>query len=269
MHTTPPPLPSRRAAIPPPLPKSGCQNGCVTILVGGVCVIALFILVVGMWGNKLGTEAEAAKVRLKENLKDAEDKRAESRANIIPGLAPVDIYLSLEEKGFKTNKDFKSTGTEMLCQMASGASLLFASIKCPPFAVSEVLAVDAVAESTQLGDSEPREFLGFIATAPYDGANPVKARTWLNNNFGSNAQTEINGVLFELSVTKGTAHRLRLSPATKATTSNGPAITGWTLAEVISKHGEPTTRDKTTGWAVWPTFQARFEGGAVVEAVGN
>jgi hypothetical protein len=48
-----------------------------------------------------------------------------------------------------------------------------------------------------------------------------------------------------------------------------PAITGWTLAEVISKHGEPTTRDKATGWATWPTFQARFEGGAVVEVAGN
>lgn len=227
----------------------------------------MFILVVGMWGSKVGTEAKAAKARLNERWNDAEDKRAEGRANVIPGLAPVDIYLSLEQKGFKTNKDFKSTGTEMLCQMASGASLLFASIKCPATTSSEVVAVDAVAESTQPGDSEPREFLGFIATAPYDGADPAKARAWLNGNFGGNAETEINGVRFELSVTKDTVHRLRLSPATKATISNGPAITGWTLAEVISRHGEPSAKAHDTGWALWPTFRARFVAGKVTEVV--
>ncbi len=44
-----------------------------------------------------------------------------------------------------------------------------------------------------------------------------------------------------------------------------PSLAGWAFAEVVSRHGEPLTKDKETGWAVWPSFRARFEGGAVVE----
>jgi hypothetical protein len=50
---------------------------------------------------------------------------------------------------------------------------------------------------------------------------------------------------------------------------NLPTLEGWTMDEVISRHGEPSTRDKTTGWAAWPTFRARFVGGAVVEVAQN
>jgi hypothetical protein len=49
-----------------------------------------------------------------------------------------------------------------------------------------------------------------------------------------------------------------------------PIIYGWSMSEVESRHGPAQDKDKATGWAVWPAFRARFEGGAVVEvAVSN
>lgn len=43
------------------------------------------------------------------------------------------------------------------------------------------------------------------------------------------------------------------------------AMEGKTLADIEGTHGAALTRDKTTGWADWPIFRARFEGGKVVE----
>lgn len=43
-------------------------------------------------------------------------------------------------------------------------------------------------------------------------------------------------------------------------------MTGWTFDEVQSTHGAPLKTDKSTGWAQWPAFRARFEGGRLVEA---
>lgn len=44
------------------------------------------------------------------------------------------------------------------------------------------------------------KFLGFIATMPYDGAEPANARLWVASNIHkTNAETVIGNVWFELS----------------------------------------------------------------------
>lgn len=42
-----------------------------------------------------------------------------------------------------------------------------------------------------------------------------------------------------------------------------PALEGWTMDEVKSKHGPPIATDKTTGLATWKTFAATFTSGQV------
>jgi hypothetical protein len=48
-----------------------------------------------------------------------------------------------------------------------------------------------------------------------------------------------------------------------------PNITGRTLAQVEKNHGQALSKDKASGWAIWPKFRARFEGGNVVEVEAN
>jgi hypothetical protein len=43
-----------------------------------------------------------------------------------------------------------------------------------------------------------------------------------------------------------------------------PAIEAWTFDQVTGTHGQPTTTDKATGWAYWPTFKAQFKDGKVI-----
>ncbi|MDZ4402262.1 hypothetical protein [Prosthecobacter sp.] len=45
------------------------------------------------------------------------------------------------------------------------------------------------------------------------------------------------------------------------------ALEGKTLVEVEGTHGPTTSRDKTTGWAEFRTFHARFENGKVAEVM--
>jgi len=42
-----------------------------------------------------------------------------------------------------------------------------------------------------------------------------------------------------------------------------PILDGWSYTEVVSTHGAPAMRDKTTAWAEWPSFRAHFTNGAV------
>lgn len=43
------------------------------------------------------------------------------------------------------------------------------------------------------------------------------------------------------------------------------AMQGKSLAEIEGTHGPASSKDRTSGWAEWPKFRARFENGQVTE----
>ncbi|MDA9818082.1 hypothetical protein N9C35_03485 [Flavobacteriaceae bacterium] len=48
-------------------------------------------------------------------------------------------------------------------------------------------------------DYGAKEFLGYVASIPYDGAKQKEARKWVKDNINKNrAKTQINGVTFEI-----------------------------------------------------------------------
>lgn len=57
--------------------------------------------------------------------------------------------------------------------------------------------------------------------------------------------------------------------ATEPVSSSSPVLVGWSFTEVESTYGKALSTDKASGWAIWPKFRARFEGGNVVEAQSN
>lgn len=44
-----------------------------------------------------------------------------------------------------------------------------------------------------------------------------------------------------------------------------PAKAGEAYAVIAARFGEPVSKDKSTGWAVWSSFRARFDTGVCVE----
>ena len=107
----------------------------------------------------------------------------------IAGLTAADVKLNLENRGFTCTGPGGGASVNYACT-SSGYQVFFSGP-----GVTSIASVNAVA----LGDdSAAREFLGYVATLPYDGADPTKARSWVDANVGTNATTTIGNAKFTL-----------------------------------------------------------------------
>jgi len=183
-------------------------------------------------------------------------------AEPIPGLAPVDIYLNLENKGFTTDKRFGKEQHTFVCKEETGAFLNTASITIPASQGADVVTVvNAMHQNYSAASTDALAvgFLGYCATLPYDGAEPAKARAWVEANIGKNVSAVFGGVSFQL-FANGQTRILRLSRAIEL-----PNLVGKSYAECVKEWGEAWKLDRATAWAEWGTFRARFKNQVCVE----
>jgi hypothetical protein len=130
-----------------------------------------------------------------------------SEPGLLPGLQPVDVELNLEKNQFTCElvytpednyPDFKWECRSETAQYSMLVEIWSKSL----------VKVDLIQSSIlQFGipnDKLASDFLGFMATMPYDGAKPQEARTWVENTlptiFDSGDVREITfaGVQFQL-----------------------------------------------------------------------
>lgn len=90
----------------------------------------------------------------------------------------------------------------------------------------------------------------------------VGATAFVLTTFFPGARLKFGSVDIPLTTPPQTPRAAAAAPAPQL-----PAITGWTMQEVTSRHGPPLSTDKATGLAAWPAFTARFESGAVQEVL--
>jgi hypothetical protein len=115
----------------------------------------------------------------------------------IPGLAAVDIHGKLASKGFSVMRG-GSPGQMWRCKRTEKDANYEVDIAGRTY--SEITGVTGSATSTGTGDMNrsAAEFLGDLATLPYQGANPAAAKTWVETNVSTDSSTVIGGVRFEL-----------------------------------------------------------------------
>ncbi len=212
-------------------------------------------------------------------------------AETIPGVLPVDVYLSLEEKGFTTDKQFKPAGTRFMCSMDSDFGRFSGQVYCPPGESTKINVVVGLVQNFT-GDANSTNamsasFLAFIASLPYEGSNPSEAQAWVAANLGKETEKMFGSVKFQLFKEERTRMlRLSMEPLNEQTgsaSSSLPAIktleklkikdenvrlpeVGVVFADVVKEHGKPSIQDVDTGWAFWTSFKAKFKDGVVVEA---
>jgi hypothetical protein len=58
-------------------------------------------------------------------------------------------------------------------------------------------------------DALAQDFLGYVATIPYEGAHPEEAKAWVEHNVGSKASAQFGGVSYTLGGKAG-RHFLKL-----------------------------------------------------------
>lgn len=116
----------------------------------------------------------------------------------IKGLAPIDVYMNLENIGYTTDKslggDLKTwTNTKSVPGGKFTVETTSSDTKTVEF-------VRATAQVDVTGDiNNSKDFFNFIASLPYEGSDYKSSIKWLNENFNkSEIDTIFNGVKFTL-----------------------------------------------------------------------
>jgi hypothetical protein len=128
-------------------------------------------------------------------------------SNSIPGVQPVDIYLNLTNKGFVKTGPTK-TDDKITYRVEDREHQMSVFIYGP--SVSEVESVQATIWGVENMGQPAAEFFGYIATLPYDGANPQIASDWVKANINNNATSTYGGVRFTINANGPAARILRI-----------------------------------------------------------
>lgn len=210
---------------------------------------------------------------------------SQASAQVIPGLAPVDVYLSLEKSDFTTQKNYGKEQHEFVCSLDAEGTSYRVTIYIPAGEITKVKVVSAVVTNTGNDESatnpDAADFLGYAATLNYDGAMPAEAKDWVEKNVGKTGSATFGPAKYEL-FANGRACVLRISPQTDfspppppkpsaselraaAARRESKPLVGVSYAECVKWNGEPRIKEPDTGWAWWAGFRAKFADGKVVE----
>lgn len=121
------------------------------------------------------------------------------------GLNPADITINLEDRGFEcTNAQTITGGYVWTCEEDMISYLMRVDI----YSFSTIVSVDYIDAGIGFFEEPNNDlaisFLGFIATAPYDNAEPIAAREWVETTLptitspGDIREAEFGGVKFQL-----------------------------------------------------------------------
>jgi hypothetical protein len=130
----------------------------------------------------------------------------------IPGLTPQDVYLNLE------NRDFKCSEPELMgpdnqvrwtCEKQEANGEYLVEINSSDANSVRLLEARVISSDPAHADALAQDFLGYVATIPYEGAHPEEAKAWVKQNVGSKASAEFGGVSYTLGGKAG-RHFLKL-----------------------------------------------------------
>lgn len=109
----------------------------------------------------------------------------------LPGVTGESLTAQLDDKGFECQSDTGDMTMYQCDRLGPDGGYLTVGAYGTPSGISSVTAAGT-------GDGA-KGLLMFIATLPYDGASPDEARSWVESNFGEDAETQFGPATFALS----------------------------------------------------------------------
>lgn len=132
--------------------------------------------------ERIQREAEAER-RTKDSIESVE---ASTREIKLPGLMPVDVYLSMEKKGFTVEKRQTEFGNTWECKSGDNSVTVFSK---------SAMDVETVSATALMLDN-PRialPFIKFVASAPIDGVDREAVQNWIESHFDDDGATFESG----------------------------------------------------------------------------
>jgi hypothetical protein len=181
----------------------------VPVLIAGIVVSAICV---GVFQQK-NVESKETESRLTSSGGGSFDFNGKTvnkspKLAMIPGLAPVDVYMNFTNKGFKLTRRLNVSQCIYSCINTSSGNTLTVDVygKTP----EDVNTIEAAYASYESSNEAAKDFLGYVATMQYENAAPQIAKDWVRNNIGRHATTYIGGVKFE-TFSKGEVRMLVMS----------------------------------------------------------
>lgn len=134
--------------------------------------------------------------------------------NAIPDLMPVDVYLSMEKRGYKTKfyaTDHFWASTKEFGNILDDDGVIYYLVEVHGPNTDSVHRVNVLISMTKKDPSAiALPELLFVASIPYNGADPQKAQEWVRQNIGKKSKIIIGGVTFEIDVPATTSRSLKI-----------------------------------------------------------
>jgi len=131
---------------------------------------------------------------------------------IIKGISAASLYEPLRQKGFSIDKQLGPDAIFIDCDKSSSEAT--EHLRIAGNEPEKIIEIRASYTNYTSGNANElaKPFLGFIATLPYEGSTPEKAREWLDQNISKNSKTTINGVDFEIVANLKNIRTLLITP---------------------------------------------------------
>ena len=137
----------------------------------------------------------------KKPSQEQQQQKPEPASRNIPGLTPQDVYLNLENRGFKCSEP-KLMGPDnevrWTCEKQEANGEYLVEINSSDANSVRLVEAWVISDDPARADALAQDFLGYVATVSYEGAQPDEAKAWVEQNVGSKASAEFDGVSYTL-----------------------------------------------------------------------
>jgi hypothetical protein len=137
----------------------------------------------------------------KKPSQQRQQKKPEPAPRNIPGLTPQDVYLNLENRGFKCSEP-KLMGSQnevrWTCEKQVSQGEYLVEINSSDANSVRLIEAWVISHDPAHADALAQDFLGYVAEIPYEGAKPEEAKAWVEQNVGSKVSAEFGGVSYTL-----------------------------------------------------------------------
>jgi len=150
-----------------------------------VVLAVVVVLIVGCGED----DPEAAPVTTEQVT--ATTATTEQEQEVIPGLAPVDVYGNLEDRGWECDGPISREPLDAFDCFLDGS--------LAQVTITTTSGGDVIGLFGEVYDPVDYEWLAFLATAPYEGSEPDAARAWVEENVAAGSGEEtFGGVTYRL-----------------------------------------------------------------------
>lgn len=189
------------------------------------------------------------------------------RRSVIPGLKPVDVYGNFTKKGFTLEKDFFDP-QQPIWRCIEETQRHRMMVEVFGRSGSDVTLVRGTFfnYSAQDTDESAADFLGYVASIPYEESQPANAKSWVLKSIGTNATATIAGVSLEL-IANSDAPRCRMliiQPAGKSQPTMRPAKPSRTVPN-RKEHEFRSWTDNTAQFSIEARFVSYANGKVTLE----